>query len=396
MRRMTRHQSSLAYLCVAGVGVVAVITLSSAGRPAAGGPQAARPAAAAPGATAHLASRPETTVWGEFPIDRPPALTVKSGDTVTIDTLTHAGTTQQDEPAEYFRGLGVRREEILQDVIDFWKTRPSRPREGRSGHVLTGPVYVDGAEPGDMLEIQIVDVSLRVQYGVNSTGAASGVLGTRYPGTRPGDTPPPVGSRLIRTGTANGRPVAFVTPDVAVPLRPFMGIIAVAPPYPRIGQPGISVDGVQSSTPPGVFGGNLDYKDLTSGSTLFLPVFHTGARVYVGDPHSVQGDGEVNGTAVEQSLTGRFRFVVHKSRKLSMPRAELPEHWVVMGIDVDLNRAMRIAVQEAVDFLVAEKKLSPSEAYTLASIACDFHVAEAVDLTQVVVGRIPKAVFRAK
>jgi acetamidase/formamidase len=391
---MRRMKTTHLLLAIAGVCAGAAAPWA-AGRAATDG-QSAAPSAAAPRATGHVPSRPETTVWGEFPIDRPPALTVRSGDTVTIDTLTHAGSTQQAEPVEFLGELGVKRDEILQDMIDFWKTRPSRPREGRGGHVLTGPVYVEGAEPGDMLEIQIVDIALRVQYGINSTGAASGVLGTRYPATRPGDRPPPTGSRLIRTGVENGRAVAYLTPDVLVPLRPFMGIIAVAPPYPRVGQPGITVDGVQSSTPPGVYGGNLDYKDLTTGSTLFLPVFHKGAQVYVGDPHSVQGDGEVNGTAVEHSLTGRFRFVVHKGRTLSMPRAELSDHWVVMGIDVDLNRAMRIAVQEAVDFLVAEKKLSPSDAYTLASIACDFHVAEAVDLTQVVVGRIPKAVFRAK
>jgi acetamidase/formamidase len=396
MRRMTRHQSWLAYRCVGGASVVAVIALSSAGRPAADGPQAPRPAAASPGAAAHLPSRPETTVWGEFPIDRPPALTVRSGDTVTIDTLTHAGATQQEEPVAYLGKLGVKPDEILPDMIAFWKSRPSRPREGRGGHVLTGPVYIEGAEPGDMLEIQILDVSLRVQYGVNSASTTGGVLGTGYPGTRPGDPAAPAGSRLIRTGVENGRAVAHLASNIVVPLRPFMGIIAVAPPHPRVGQPGITVDGVQTSRPPGVFGGNLDYKDLTSGSTLFLPVFHKGARVYVGDPHSVQGDGEVNGTAVEHSLTGRFRFVVHKGRTLSMPRAELPEHWVVMGIDVDLDRAMRIAVQEAVDFLVAERKLSPSDAYALASVACDFHVAEAVDLTQLVVGRIPKAVFRAR
>jgi acetamidase/formamidase len=108
----------------------------------------------------------------------------------------------------------------------------------------------------------------------------------------------------------------------------------------------------------------------------------------------VQGDGEVNGTAVEHSLTGRFRLVVHKRRAPKWPRAETPTHYMVMGIDIDLDRAMRIATQEAVDFLVAEKQLSPADAYTLASIGCDFRVAEAVDLTQVVIGMIPKQVFR--
>ena len=130
--------------------------------------------------------------------------------------------------------------------------------------------------------------------------------------------------------------------------------------------------------------------------SLFLPVFHKGAQFYVGDPHSAQGDGEVNGTALEHSLTGTFRFVVHKGRTMQLPRAETATHYVVMGIDVDLDRAMRIATQQAIDFLIREKGLSASDAYALASIGCDFHVAEAVDLTQVIVGKIPKALFRGK
>lgn len=199
---------------------------------------------------------------------------------------------------------------------------------------------------------------------------------------------------MIRTRTDNGQAVAVVTERIIVPLQPFMGIIAVAPPFPKVGQPGITVDGVQTTRPPGAFGGNLDYKDLTTGATLFLPVFHSGAQIYVGDPHSVQGDGEVNGTAVEHSLTGRFTFVLHKGKTLKLPRAETPTHHVVMGIDVDLDRAMRIATQEVIDFLMSEKQLSAADAYTVASIACDFHIAEAVDLTQVVVGKIPKAIFR--
>ena len=135
-----------------------------------------------------------------------------------------------------------------------------------------------------------------------------------------------------------------------VPLQPFMGIMAVAPMRATVGQPGITVEGVQTTRPPGPFGGNLDFKDLTTGATLFLPVFQRGAQFYVGDPHSVQGDGEVNGTAVEHSLTGTFRLILHKKRALAVPRAETATHYVVMGIDVDLDRAMRIATQEAVDF----------------------------------------------
>ena len=344
----------------------------------------------------HVNSRPDTVVWGEFAIDRPPVLTIRSGETVSIDTISHQGATQDAEPVAFLTALGVKREEILQDAIDFWNSRAGRPRDGRGQHVLTAPIYIQGAEPGDTLEVQIIDYTLRTPFGLNSSGPASGVLAESYPGTKPGDKPPVGAPRLIGTGRENGRSVAFFTNDVVIPLRPFMGTMAVAPPRAAVGQPGISVEGVQSSRPPGAYGGNLDFKDLSAGSSLFLPVFQSGARFYVGDPHSVQGDGEVDGTALEHSLTGTFRFIVHKGRTLILPRAETPTHFVVMGIDVNLDRAMRIATEQAVDFLTREKGLSPADAYVLASIACDFHVAEAVDLTQVVVGKIPKAVFRRK
>ena len=137
----------------------------------------------------------------------------------------------------------------------------------------------------------------------------------------------------------------------------------------------------------------MDVKELTVGSTLYLPVLHPGAQFYVGDPHSAQGDGEVSGTAIEQSLTGRFRFVLHKDTVITGPRAENATHYILMGIDLDLDRALQKAVDEVVAFLVTEKGLTPTKAVSLASIAVDFHVAEAVDLTQLVTGKIPKSIF---
>ena len=184
----------------------------------------------------------------------------------------------------------------------------------------------------------------------------------------------------------NGREVALFADDIHVPLAPFMGIMAVAP-DPVVGEPGVTVPGVQASRPPGLFGGNLDVKDLTAGSTLYLPVLQPDALFYVGDPHSAQGDGEVSGTAIEQSLTGTFRFVLHEDRELTAPRAETDTHYVLMGIDLDLDRALQKAVEEVVAFLAAEHGLSPDRALSLASIAVDFQVAEAVDLTQVVTGK---------
>ena len=339
----------------------------------------------------HLRSRPETVTWGWSPVDAPPVLTIQSGDTVLVDTLSHAGTTQDEHPEAYMRSFGI--EGVLQDVIDFWESRLERPSEGRSGHVITGPIYIDDAEPGDMLEIQILDLTTRAPYGINNTGPTTGVFGTDYPGSRASDAPidMPGERHVIRTAMVNDQEVALFSDTIHVPLAPFMGIMAVAPEAPAVGQPGVTVPGVQGSRPPGPFGGNLDVKDLTAGS--HLPVFHEGARFYVGDPHSAQGDGEVSGTAIEQSLTGLFRFVLHKDRPISTPRAETGTHYILMGIDIDLNRATRLAVTEVVSFLVEEKGLAPSKAYSLASIGVDFRVAEAVDLTQVVTGRIPKSLF---
>ena len=340
-------------------------------------------------------STPGNVSWGWYPIDKEPVLRMQSGQTVRVNTLTHAGATQRDEPVGYLRALGIRRPEIPQDVLDFWATRGDRPREGRSGHVITGPIHVEGAEPGDVLEIQILSVETRVPWGINNTSPRGGVFSTTYPGYADGDPAMEIGTgsrHMIRTGEVDGREVAFLAEDIQVPLAPFMGILAVAP-DPVVGQPGVTVPGVQGSRPPGAFGGNLDVKDLKAGATLYLPVFHPGALFYVGDPHGAQGDGEVSGTAIEQSLTGTFRLVVHKDRSIDGPRAENDEHYILMGIDLDLDRAVRHATWEVVHFLVEEKGLTPAKALSLASIAVDFRISEVVDLTQVVSGFIPKNVF---
>ena len=359
----------------------------------------ARGAAAGPALQVDVTvpSTPQNLTWGDYPADKTPVARVRSGQVVRIHTITHAGATQNMEPVAFMAQDGIPREQILQDQIDFWSSRGGRPREGRGGHVITGPVYIEGAEPGDMLEIQILDITTRVPWGVNNTGATSGVFATAYPGGREGDTGPPMvqgqGRHVIRTGVENGREVAFFSPDIHIPLAPFFGVMAVAPRNPTVGEPGVTMAGVQSSRPPGPFGGNMDVNDLQKGVTLYLPVFHPGALFYVGDSHSLQGDGEVSGTAIEQSLTGVFRFQVHKGRTIPGPRAESPTHWIMMGIDLDLDRAMQKSVREVIQFLVAEKGLTPDKAFSLASIAVDFHVAEVVDLTQVIVGMIPKSLF---
>ena len=345
----------------------------------------------------HLRAQPENLSWGWIPTDKPPVLIVQSGDTVRIDTISHHGSTQDEDPVVFLGRYDVQPEEILQDVRDFWASKPGRPREGRTGaHVLTGPIAIMGAEPGDTLEIQILEVSARVPYGFNNANARSGALGDSYPGWRAEDLGADISGNsrtLIRTAISDGREFALLGDGVRVPLAPFMGIMAVAPQGPTVGQPGVTVTGVQGSRPPGAYGGNLDIKLLTAGTTLYLPVFRAGALFYAGDPHGVQGDGEVSGTALEQSLTGVFRFVLHKGNAPGAPRAETATHYLAVGIDVDLDRALRNAVLEVIDFLVEERALAPREAFTLASLAVDFTIAEAVNETQVVVASIPKTVF---
>ncbi len=341
-------------------------------------------------------STPENVTWGWFPIDKEPVLRVRSGETVRVNTLTSAGATQDENPVDFLTGLGIPREEIHQDVLDFWASRDGRPRDVGGGHLITGPIHVEGAEPGDVLEIEILSVETRANWGINSTGARSGVFSTSYPGFREGDPaldiPPESGRHVIRTGVVDGVEVAFLADDIHVPLEPFMGILAVAP-DPAMGQPGVTAPGVQGSTPPGAFGGNLDVKHLKTGTTVYLPVFHPGGLFYVGDPHGAQGDGEVSGTAIEQSLTGTFRLSVHQDRSIEAPMAENDEHYILMGIDIDLDRATRHATRAVVDFLVEEKGLTPAKALSLASIAVDFRINEVVDITQVVSGFIPKSVF---
>ncbi len=345
----------------------------------------------------HLQAQPENLRWGWIPTDKSSVLTIQSGDTVRIDTISHHGSTQDEDPVAFLGNHGVQPEEILQDVRDFWASRPGRLRDGRTGaHVLTGPIAITGAEPGDMLEVQILEVSTRVPYGFNSANAQSGALGDSYPGWRAGDSGADISGNartLIRTAISDGREFALLADGVRIPIAPFMGIMAVAPRAPTVGQPGVTVAGVQSSRPPGAYGGNLDIKLLTAGATLYLPIFREGALFYAGDPHGVQGDGEVSGTALEQSLTGVFRFVLHKAAAPAAPRAETATHYLAVGIDIDLDRALRKAVMEVVDFLVEEKALAPREAFALASLAVDFTIAEAVNETQVVVASIPKTLF---
>ena len=325
---------------------------------------------------ATLRSTPETVIWGYFAADIPPVLRIKSGQTVKIDTVSHGGVNTGVDPVTFFGRAGIAPDQVLKDAVDIYQ-KVTRPK-GASAHILTGPIYIEEAAPGDMLEIRILALEPRVPYGVNSSNRGTGVL----PDLLTGPTP-----KVIKFDVA--RNVALFSNDIEVPLQPFMGIMAVAP---------TRESWMISSRPPWRWGGNMDFNKLTVGATLFLPVFHDGAQFFTGDSHAAQGDGEVNGTAIEASLTGTFQFVVHKGAGKSMrwPRAEDAAHYYAMGMDLDLDVAMRHATRETVEFLVGNFGLSVADAYALASIAVDFRVAEAVDAVQMVYGMIPKKIFKQK
>lgn len=324
-------------------------------------------------ADAKLASTPDTVLWGYLAANLPPALTVRSGQTVEIEALSHQGLTAGKDPEKFFATYGIAAHEVLGDAKAIFAS-VKRPK-GASVHILTGPIYVEEAAPGDTLEVRVRDIEFRVPYGVNNTGPGKGVL--------PRLLKEP-SAKLIRLDLE--RHVALFSQDIEIPLNPFMGIMAVSPPTSL---------GMVSSTPPGAWGGNMDLKFCGIGSSLFLPVFNSGAQFFTGDGHAVQGDGEVDGGAIEISLKPTLQFIVHKGKSLRLPRVETATHYLTTGLDVDLNAATRIALQEAVDFLQAEKAMTAADAYALASLAVDLGIGEAVDIVNLVYAKIPKRIFKS-
>lgn len=323
-----------------------------------------------------LRSTPETVSWGWISAQRAPVLRVRQAQTVRIDTVSHQGLNTGLDPDTFFGRAGIAPDAVLQDARDVY--RGVTRAEGAGAHILTGPIYIEGAEPGDLLEARVLDVEIRVPYGVNATGPGSGAAP---------DLLNEAAQKIMKLDLDRG--VALFAPGVEVPLAPFMGIVAVAPP------PGQSP---ASTKPPGAFGGNLDFKHLTAGSTLYLPVFNTGALFYIGDGHACQGDGEVDGTAIEISLTPTVQLIVHKGAGQGMggPRAEDAAYHYPMGLGASLDEALAQAVKEATAFLQRQAGLSPADAYALCSLAVDFRVGEAVNNVVMVYGVVPKRLFRSQ
>jgi acetamidase/formamidase len=317
-------------------------------------------------ATHRLEATPSTVAYGHYWSETPPVLRVASGDIVDVDTLL------TNSPQGLARA-GVSDERIQRSLKAVVEAFP-RGHEGRGpgGHILTGPVYVEGAEPGDVLEVRILSVDLAIDYGYN--GCSGFVRSNCEQGA---------GAAIIELDRASM--TAEFLPGIVIPLRPFFGSMGVAP-APELGR--------VSSNPPGRHAGNLDNKELTAGSTLFIPVFVPGALFEVGDGHAAQGDGEVDQTAIETSLRGRLQLIVRKDMTLTWPRAETPTHYIAMATDPDLAVATRTAIQEMVDLLVSVKGLSAHQAYQLTSMAGDVAVTQLVDLPNLGVHvKMPKSIF---
>ena len=299
---------------------------------------------------------------GFFDASLKPVLTIDSGDIVRLETAT-------GNP-KWFENLGVPKDKIPAELYAAYEGFEGT---GRGDHNLNGPIAIRGAEPGDMLEIRIRSVDVRLPI------AGQGFVPNR--GVLPEDFPYEKG-RVLWLDLE--RKTVQYAPGVEVPLKPFWGVIGVAPP-PAMGR--------VPSGPPNVFGGNLDNRDLGAGSTLYLPVHVRGGLLSVGDGHAVQGYGEVALSAVETSLKGEIQVVLHKGHRLTWPRAETPTHFMTMGLHADLDEAVRIATREMLDLLVETKKLSRDDAYLLASAAMDLVVTQAVDGTKGIHALMPKAIF---
>jgi acetamidase/formamidase len=341
----------------------AVGTLAAAGVLA----SAARAAAPGTPGTHRLEATPATVAYGYYWSEAAPVLRIASGDIIDVDTLL------TNTPADLEKA-GVS-EARIQSSLKAIVAEVTGERRGPGGHILTGPVYIEGAEPGDVLEVKILSIDLAIDYGYNG---CSGVL--------PENCEPGLPVRIVPLERSTMR--AQFAPGIVVPLHPFFGSMGVAPP-PEAGR--------VSSNPPGRHAGNLDNRELIAGSTLYIPVFVRGALFEVGDGHVAQGDGEVDQTAIETSLRGRLQLAVRKDMKLEWPRAETPTDYISMATDPDLLVATKTAIQEMVNFLSVEKHLTRHEAYQLVSISGNVAVTQLVDKPNVGVHvRLPKSIFVAR
>jgi acetamidase/formamidase len=306
---------------------------------------------------------PTTIVWGNYWSETPSVLRMKSGDYVRVHTLITSN-------PERLEGAGLPPDQVEKELRDV-QTIAAKDR-GPGGHLLTGPIYIEEAEPGDILEVKINAIDLAISYGYNAIGQ-NGFLSDEIFDRK---------MQIIQLDKE--KMIGHFAIGIDIPLRPFFGSMGVAPPKEA---------GKWNSAPPWIHAGNLDNKELVAGTTLFIPVHVKGALFEIGDGHAAQGNGEVDITAIETSLKGTLQLIVHKGKSLQWPRAETPTHIITMGCDRDLNAATHIAVREMIQYLIQEKKMSQADAYMLCSVAVDVNITQLVDGNVGVHAMLPKVIF---
>lgn len=346
----------------------------------------------AAGRTQKILSTPANVIWGElFKPDSKPIARVKSGDRVVMETISHEGILpDQGDTVRFFAQGGIpknpkstiSRQQILSDQL---QTKAKVKKTGPGPHVITGPVYIEGAVPGDVLEIKTLDINYRSPYGAISNRHGKGALPGEYP-----ENNAPIYSKVIAIDAKREVGIfqpANNLPPIEIPLKPFVGLMGVVPANPA---------DAANSVPPGNYGGNLDIKLLGRGSSLYLPVQVPGALFYAGDPHCAQANGEVALTAIECSLTPTFEFILHKDMKLATPMGETKDAWIAVGLDKDLDEAMKKSVREYLQIANEKYGMTKQDALMLGSAAIDFDVSQVVDIVKGIHGTIPKQLFPTK
>jgi acetamidase/formamidase len=307
-----------------------------------------------------LRASPETVRIGVFNALFPPVMTIESGDRVEVQCVSGRESVMPPADAPFT---------IPPELAAIIAANPGV----QAGHIVTGPIAIAGAMPGDMLEIRIEKIVPGADWGYNMIRPLAGTLPEDFHETT-----------LMHIPVDAGRGVCSLPWGTELPLAPFFGVMGVAPP-PEFG--------TIASKEPRIHGGNLDNKEMTAGSTLFLPVWVPGANFSVGDGYGVQGDGEVCVTALEMCLTGTFTFILHKGVALKMPRAETPTHFISMGLNEDLDQAMKQALREMIAFICSRTNLSREQAYSFCSLAVDFHVTQTVNGEKGVHGMLKKGLL---
>lgn len=354
-----------------------------------------------------LETNVDTVTWGRLPNkDSEPVLTVTSGSTVTIDTLSHEGILEDQgkDPVSYFTSKGVSEDMILDDAIEIAGSDLSHNFDEDGPHVITGPIYVEGAEAGDVLKVEVLSLTPRVPYGVISNRHYKGCLTEEFPeneGRLDGasaDNPDAYNNVSIFTPIKeiNGEYYGYLDDgngsELTFKLSPFLGTMGVA----------ANSSEKASTVPPTRLGGNLDINELGVGSTLYLPIDVDGALFYTGDPHFAQGDGEVALTALEGSLRATVRLTVIKNDTDEVPGVndgfdmafgETEDYWIPIGLNEDLDEAMKMSVRESIDFLSEEFGLDRALSYAYLSAGTDYEVSQVVDKTKGIHALIEKADF---